>query len=78
MKILQNLLWTFHIDISFNENGSKEEIIHILVESQTFEYAWRFALKASNNKVEYKALFSRLKLVKDVKAIYLKIFNVPN
>ena len=68
-------LWILYVDGSSITSMSRADIILTTSDRMVVEYALWFAFPASNNEAEYEALITGLKLVKELEAQKLKVFN---
>ena len=63
------------MDGSLNEGGSGAGLILVSPEGHRVHCAMRFSFKASNNKAEYEALITGLKLAKEMQVKSLGIYS---
>ena len=67
--------WTLYVDGASNDNGYEASIMLISPEGHKIHCAIHFGFKASNKEVEYKALIAGLRLMYELQARNVKIFN---
>ena len=67
--------WGLYVDGLSNNGGLGASLILISPEGHRMHCTLKFGFKASNNKVEYKALIAGLKLAKEMKLESLEIFS---
>ena len=67
--------WTLYVDSASNDNGFRVGMMLISPEGHKIHCAIRFVFKASNNKAEYEALITGLRLVCELQARNVKIFS---
>lgn len=58
--------WTLHVDGLSNSFESGARLILAYTEREVFEYALRLNLSIINNEAKFKALITRLKIVKEL------------
>ena len=67
--------WELYVDGSLNDHGASAGLLLISPERHKIYCVLKFGFKASNNKAEYKAFISRLKLAKELKAEVVYVFS---
>lgn len=67
--------WILHVDGASNSCGSGARIILANLDRIVTKYALKFNFKASNNAIEYEALFTSLKIAKELRVQKLKVFS---
>lgn len=68
------MTWILHVDGALNFQGSRAGLILINMERVVIKYTMHFLFKTTNNQAKYEALLAGLKLVKELRAINLKVF----
>ena len=64
-----------YVDGASNKKTSGAGILLISPNDQVYEYALKFAFKASNNAAEYEALIAGLQIARELGDRHLHIFN---
>ncbi|XP_024182357.1 uncharacterized protein LOC112187701 [Rosa chinensis] len=67
--------WRLHVDGASNKKTSGAGILLISPDDQVYEYALKFAFKASNNVAEYEALVAGLQIALELGVQHLRIFS---
>ncbi|XP_040374696.1 uncharacterized protein LOC121052853 [Rosa chinensis] len=67
--------WQLYVDGASNKKTSGAGIMLISPDDQVYEYALKFAFKASNNAAEYEALIAGLQIARELGVQHLSIFN---
>lgn len=70
-----NSLWHLYVDGSSTDNCSRVGVISVSPEGVRLSCVLHFQFKASNNQVKYEALFTDLKLAKEVLARHFIIYS---
>ena len=68
-------LWLLHVDGSSSAMRAGTGLILTSPKEKVVGYALRFDFPTSNNEVEYEALLSDLRVVREVGAQHLKVFS---
>ncbi|XP_024155777.1 uncharacterized protein Mb2253c-like [Rosa chinensis] len=66
--------WQLYVDGASNKKTSEAGILLVFPEGQVYEYALKFAFKASNNAAEYEALIAGLHVARELDIQHLQIF----
>ncbi|KAM1125390.1 hypothetical protein ACFX2B_040193 [Malus domestica] len=67
--------WSLYVDGSSNQQGCGAELILTTLDKVAMKYALRFKFKASNNKAEYEALLTGLRLAEHLGVKQIDIFS---
>ncbi|KAL0378312.1 UNVERIFIED_CONTAM: hypothetical protein Sradi_3136700 [Sesamum radiatum] len=67
--------WLLHVDSSSTAQGSGAGIVLTTPQGDDMEFALKFEFKASNNKVEYKALVLGIRMAQDAWASHLLAYS---
>ncbi|XP_024164300.1 uncharacterized protein LOC112171333 [Rosa chinensis] len=67
--------WRLYVDGASNKKTSGAGILLISPDDQVYEYALKFAFKASNNATEYEALIAGLQIARELGVQHLSIFS---
>ncbi|XP_024178498.1 uncharacterized protein LOC112184467 [Rosa chinensis] len=67
--------WRLYVDGASNKKTSGAGILLISPDDQVYEYALKFAFKASNNAAEYEALIAGLQIALELGIQHLSIFS---
>ncbi|KAM5579269.1 hypothetical protein ABKV19_009186, partial [Rosa sericea] len=67
--------WRLYVDGASNKKTSGTGILLISPNDQVYEYALKFAFKASNNAAEYEALIAGLQIARELGVQHLSIFS---
>ncbi|XP_024162229.1 uncharacterized protein LOC112169436 [Rosa chinensis] len=67
--------WRLYVDGASNKKTSGAGILLISPDEQVYEYAVKFAFKASNNAAEYEALIAGLQIARELGVPHLSIFS---
>lgn len=75
VEMVQSNSWSLYVDRSSNKRGVKACLILMNLENHWIHFALRFEFKASNNKVEYEAMITGLRLSCKLKERAFEIFS---
>ena len=67
--------WVLHVDSSSNTKGLGARLILTSPDGAVAEYALWFRFFASNNKAEYEALVTDLRMVKELRVWHLRVHS---
>ena len=67
--------WTLFFDGSSCKQGGGIDIVIILPQGASFEFAFQTKPMTTNNQAEYKAILKRLQLLQEVKVESIEIFG---